>query len=268
MPVNIHSRSKSFISELLVSFIDWRIVYLRSVQSIRSRYARSHLGQFWVTLSLSLLIVATGLIWSLIWGINPDVYLPYVACGHIFYLFLAGTIQESTTGIISEQRLFYKKKLSFFIAPQICLLRNLIIFVHNVPVIFFVILWSSTVSFGMSPYYPFYLLLIAANLFFASYFLSLLCVYYRDIIQLVNSVLNVAFLLTPVIWNTSQIPEAYRHFAYINPFTGALELLRNPILGETVSDMAIMSVTGWTAASVILTYILWKFRSTKAIYWI
>ena len=253
---------------MIATLTFWRVIYLRATQAIRSRYIRSQLGEFWSVISIALLIIATGLVWSFIWNVDADQYLPYVACGHVIYLFVSGSINESTVAIIGEKRLFYKYNTSPFLAIHILVLRNIIVFVHNIPILVLVIAWSTHVSFSAGPIILLYFGLVLAFIYFSSVLFALLCVFYRDLIQLIGSLLQISFLVTPVIWSVDRIPEEFRNYVYLNPFAGAIEVIRNPILGSDVSDWAIMSLLLWILVGFILANVVWKYKRKNMIYWI
>ena len=79
----------------------------------------------------------------------------------------------------------------------------------------------------------------------AGYVIAMICVRYRDIIQLINSWLLVLFIITPVLWKPDSIPPENRFIADYNPLAQFVELLRNPFLGEPVSSYA------WLSALVV-----------------
>ena len=257
----------SYFSSIIDSAKHWRIIYLRSSQVIRSRYSRSTLGEFWSVLSIALLIISTGLVWSFIWNIDAHQYLPYVSSGHILYLFISGTINESTTSIIGENRLLYKFTISPLISIHILVFRNCITLIHNIPIIVIVIAWSSDVSGSLNLELMLYFPLVLLFIFFTCVFLAILCVYYRDMIQFVGSVLQISFLITPVIWHVDRIPEPYIKYVYLNPFAAAIEVIRNPILGNSISDLAVISLLSWTTIVFVLSFAFWKFKIKNIIYW-
>jgi len=51
----------------------------------------------------------------------------------------------------------------------------------------------------------------------AGYVIAMICVRYRDIIQLINSWLLVLFIITPVLWKPDSIPPENRFIADYNP---------------------------------------------------
>jgi lipopolysaccharide transport system permease protein len=82
------------------------------------------------------------------------------------------------------------------------------------------------------------------------------CARFRDIQPIVNSVMQIAFFVTPVIWKPTQLsPSGIKNLA-LNPFFDLLEIVRGPILGSNVAS------TTWIGAllySVALCAISWAF---------
>jgi lipopolysaccharide transport system permease protein len=86
--------------------------------------------------------------------------------------------------------------------------------------------------------------------------LGAFCARFRDIQPIVNSVMQIAFFMTPVIWKPSQLdPSSVEKLAF-NPFYDLLDITRGPILGTEVAG------TTWLGAlvySAILCAISWAF---------
>jgi hypothetical protein len=54
----------------------WRLSHLIGLGKIRRRYARSRLGQFWLTLSTAIMVVALGVVWSTLWKVDIRDLMP------------------------------------------------------------------------------------------------------------------------------------------------------------------------------------------------
>ena len=85
--------------------------------------------------------------------------------------------------------------------------------------------------------------------------LGTFCARFRDIQPIVNSVLQIAFFVTPVIWKPEQLgPRAV--WLPLNPFYDMLEIVRSPLLGHAPSLLV------WVAALIysgILCGLAWMF---------
>jgi ABC-type polysaccharide/polyol phosphate export permease len=100
--------------------------------------------------------------------------------------------------------------------------------------------------------------LVLANVLWMGVLLSLLGARFRDLGQLVSNLFMFGFLLTPIIWHASTMPEGSLRGAVMraNPLYHLVEMVRGPILGEPVMALTwwyvgVMSVCGWVAAAVV-----------------
>ena len=98
---------------------------------------------------------------------------------------------------------------------------------------------------------------------------AVICARFRDLSQIVSSILQVSFYLTPIIWLPSMLPNrAGINLLEFNPFFHFLEILRGPLLGTIPSMMSWIIVISITLASwVIALIIFFKFRDRLA-YWV
>jgi lipopolysaccharide transport system permease protein len=100
------------------------------------------------------------------------------------------------------------------------------------------------------------LLLWAVNALALTLLLGAFCARFRDIQPIVNSVMQIAFFMTPVIWKPTQLgPSGIAKLAF-NPFFDLLEIVRGPILGSGIA------ATTWAGAlvySAALCAISWAF---------
>ncbi|MBY0382787.1 MAG: ABC transporter permease [Xanthobacteraceae bacterium] len=247
----------------------WRLVHLLGVSGLRARYARSILGQFWLMISNLIFVVALGLLWSQIWKMQIDEYLPFIACGSIIYQFIASTINESPAVLVGDARIYVNERVPFLLSTMAHLYRQVIIVAHNVPIMIGIILWSKSAHLAVSPAFIFSLVATLIFLAAVSYSLSLVCARYRDLIQLVATVMQVMFLLTPVMWQVSFLPAMYVDYLFVlNPFASLIDILRNPLIGMEVHRLAYFSVLGWTLASVALAALAHRVWARTVIFWL
>ena len=96
------------------------------------------------------------------------------------------------------------------------------------------------------------LLLLVVNASWASMLLGIASARFRDVPQIVLSVVQIAMLLTPVFWLPGQrFAEGHPVLAF-NPFYHLLQAVRAPLLGDPVSPqtyavLVVMAVAGWAA---------------------
>ena len=92
-----------------------------SVMEMKQRYRRSILGPFWISLSLAIMMMSIGILWSQLWNIPVQEYLPYFTVGLLLWTLISAVIGESTqvfikhTGIIKQIRL----PLSYYVFSSV-----------------------------------------------------------------------------------------------------------------------------------------------------
>ena len=64
-----------------------------------------------------------------------------------------------------------------------------------------------------------------------AYLIAVICTRYRDVAQIVESILQIAFFATPVLWMVDLLKEEIRWLIDYNPFAVLLSLVRDPLLG-------------------------------------
>ena len=263
--VGIWQRALDDISDALSRF---NVILLLGSNDVLSRYRRSFLGQFWLTLSNALLIVTIGVVWAGIWKQPLTEFLPYLATGHVFWLLITAVLVDATS-VFSNSASFMKElslPRSIYIFAN--LVKNLIILPHNliiIPVVFlFFDAWPSVKVLLFIPA----LLLTSFTLLATSFWLAVLGLRFRDVAGVISSLLMVMFFLTPVIWREEAIEPHLRDLLIFNPFYIFLELLRAPLLGYEVSSLYWMIGIAILILNTLLGFVVFaKWRSSLT-YWL
>src|SRR5215467_1441526 len=256
------------IADLLQGIDNWRLSHLMGLGEIRRRYVRSRIGQFWLTISTGIVVTTLGLVWSTLWNMPVADLLPFVATSLIVWTLITGTLAEAATVFVSAGPIFLNQGMSFSTAIYALVYRHLIIFLHNLPII------AITVLLFPVPVEPICVIalpgfgLLVLTLVWTSYLVAIACVRFRDLMQVVQSGLMIAFFVTPVLWKPDQIPADQHYLLSLNPFAALLAVVREPLLGQlpTVDDWTIavvFSIGGFVVALPIIGYC-----QRRIIYWI
>ena len=236
---------------------------------IRSRYRRSVIGPFWLTISMGVMIACIGLVFGGIFNTPMDEYLPFLAAGIILWTFITGTINEGCTAFVSAEGMIKQLPIPLFVHVLRVVWNNVLMLAHHIvilPLVFLVM--GKSVSLIALLAIPGFVLVVLC-LSWLAFFFAIICTRYRDLPQIVASVLQVGFYFTPVIWMPALLPE--RLGAAIldwNPFFHVLELLRAPLLGSAPG------ITSWLVVGAIiilgwgLTLLLFARVKHRIAYWL
>lgn len=255
------------LKDFLTALPKWRVIHLIGLSALRGRFARSKLGQAWISISIFANICIFGVVWAMIWNVPVAKYLPHVGIGNVIYLFTSQTVNESTSIFIANAKLYINQKLPLSLSVLAHIYRSLIVLAYNMPIVLFLFFWSPYTKLNLNPFIPLGFLLTILFLIFSSYTLSIICVRFRDLIQVIGVIMQSIFLISPVMWDISMIPEKYRNYVYINPFASMLDILRSPLLGENTSHIAYLSLAGWCLFFILCAGIVHQKFSKNIVFW-
>jgi ABC-type polysaccharide/polyol phosphate export permease len=256
------------IADLLSGVDNWRLSHLMGLGEIRRRYARSRIGQFWLTISTGIMVAILGLVWSTLWHLPVADLVPFVAISLIVWTMITGTLGEAATVFPTNGAIFLNQGMSFSTAIYALVYRHLLIFLHNIPIIVITLLLFSVPAGRLAPVALLGFASLVVTLVWSSYLVAIACVRFRDLTQVVQNGLLVVFFITPVLWKPDQIPPGEHYLLSLNPFAALLAVVREPLLGQlpTLYDWttaAIFSIGGFVIALPIIGYC-----QRRIIYWI
>ena len=224
--------------DLSRGFTDWRLWLLLGVNDIRQRYQRSRVGQFWITLSMLVTIVALGLVYSYLFRMSLRDYLPSLTLGIVVWALISSMVTEACTIFTGAESYLRQVPMPKTIFVHRMLVRNLVTFAHNVTIVPLLYL-----AFGIAPGWPALLapigLVIATiNGFWIGLLVGMFCARFRDLPQIVASLMQIVFFVTPVMWRQDQLPSQMAWLVEINPLANLLRLIRDPLLGQVPTTSA------------------------------
>jgi len=237
-------------------------------QDIRQRYRRSMLGPFWLTLSTAVMVIALGLVYSTIFRMSIDSYLPYLAAGLVVWTLISTIMSEGCQAFVAVEGLIRQIRLPFTVHACRVIYRNIIILAHNLIIVVVVLvvfrLWPKPMVFALL--IPALLLTCVTGLW-ASLLLGLLCARFRDIPPIVTSLLQIAFFLTPILWHPELLPGRHRVIQW-NPFYHYVELVRAPLLGNAPPPQSWVVAIALTLAGSLLTFVIFSRYRARIAFWV
>jgi ABC-type polysaccharide/polyol phosphate export permease len=112
------------------------------------------------------------------------------------------------------------------------------------------------------------LLIIAVNGVCYGMILAIFAARYRDISQIIASLMQVAFFLTPIMWDRTILPPRYRFVTDLNPFTHFLNLLRAPLMGSLPDEFSVSVTLLITAFGLLFAFYIFSKVRHRIIYWL
>lgn len=236
-------------------------------QEIRQRYRRSMLGPFWLTISTGVMIGGMGPLYGKLFGHDIASYFPYLAVSLIVWLLIANLINDCSNAFIAAEGYIKQIKLPLTVHILRVVWKNLIIFAHNLVIVALVLVFFRPPLGWHLLEVPLGVLMISVNGLWLGLLLGLLCARFRDIPQIITSVVQVGFFLTPVMWKVETLGR-HQWVAQVNPLFHFLEIVRAPLLGNSASFLSWAAVFSITAAGYVITLLVFSRFRARIAYWV
>ncbi|MFE0022890.1 ABC transporter permease [Amycolatopsis sp. NPDC059021] len=258
-------------------------------QDIKQRYRRSVIGPFWITISQAVIALGLGLLYSQLFHLSVAVFLPYLSTGFIIWGFISGCLAEGMETFISNEGLIKQlpAPLSVYALRTVwrqtlLLAHNLIVYVIVVAIFFATLdnpyslgtqhgacdathLCHPGLSWNIFLAIPGFLLL-ALNAGWVTLLLGIASTRFRDIPQVINSLIQLMFYGTPIVWPVDQLlaggtreglSKVVLPIIQANPLYHFMQVVRAPLLGQsfTVGNWIVVgsiTIVGWALALVAM----------------
>lgn len=235
-------------------------------QDILLRYRGSVLGPFWLTLSMGIMIAALGILYSTLFKMELHDYMPFLCLGILSWNFLSSLVVESCHVFTQAEAVIKQVKLPFSVHAYRMIWRNLIIAGHNVVVYPIVMLIFGVVPTVYTLLFIPGLVLVLINAVWIAMLLGLICARFRDVPQIVASLVQVVFFVTPIIWKPELLGK-HEKLAHLNPFFAFVDVLRAPLLGVPPDTFSWLTVLGTTVIGWTVTLLMFARFRTRIPYW-
>lgn len=258
---------KKFLIDLRDGLSSYHVWTILGWYDIRQRYRRSTIGPLWITLSLAITVAAMGVLYGKLFHQDIHSYLPYLTSGMVVWNLVSSIITESTTVFVGAGPIIQQIRLpqTFHILRMI--VRQMVIFVHNMLVIVVVtVIFHVPIGWSLI-LFPLALILLATNALWLGLMIGALCARFRDVAQIINSLVQILFFLTPVMWKPESL-GSHSWITKLNPLGQFLDILRDPLIGQLSSLFSWIYVLAVTAVGWILTLIIFSKYRARVAYWV
>jgi ABC-type polysaccharide/polyol phosphate export permease len=256
------------LADISQGLANWRIWWMFAWNDVRRRYRRSGLGQFWLTLSMAATIGGLGFVYSSLFHTDVTKYLPYISVTFVGWGIISTLVIDSCTAFTENENLLRHVYLPRSLLVFRVMGRTFVVAAHNIliiPIVFAIfhvgvnanILWLAA---GLP--------LVIVNGFWFGFFLAIVCARFRDVPQIVTSIMQVVFFITPVMFLPEQLSQRGISVLRWSPFASLLEVLSAPVLGSRPSDLALVMCATMAAIGFLLVLPFAGRYAPRAVYWL
>jgi lipopolysaccharide transport system permease protein len=267
---DMRARMAAALADLGETIRLWPLVWTLSFFDIRLRYRGSLLGPFWLTLSTAVMVGSIGFLYAKLFHQNVAGYLPFLSISLVLWNFIATITSEGCTCFTASEGMIRAMRMPLSLHAARIVVRNLLVLAHNIVVIALVFAIFRTVPsldcFTLIPAFALWLIDSMA----ISLLLGIFGARFRDIPPIIASVVQIAFYLTPVMWNQTML--AHRGVSLVliklNPFFALLEIVRGPLLGYGLESGAWLSAIVYSVLLVVIAGAVFVRARPRLAYWV
>lgn len=238
---------------------------------IKRRYRRTIIGPFWTCISLVIFVIVIGSVGSGLLSKKTAEYLPFLVAGMIVWVMLQSTLLESVNVFVAGAGLIRQMNFEYSILVYSLVWRHFIVFAHNllVYILILLIFAPEKLAFANLLAIP-GLIVLAVNCTWLSLLLGMVSLRFRDLQQLVMSIVQVSMFVTPLFWPPEGLDGLRRlFFVELNPLYHLLTIVRDPLLGGKLPPVnSCIAATLITIVGCALTFAMFARYRKRIPYWL
>jgi ABC-type polysaccharide/polyol phosphate export permease len=204
-----------------------------SINDFKSRYAGSFFGVIWAFIQPIVTMLVLFYVFQFGFKSQPIHNVPFffwLVCGFVPWTFFADSFSSSAQSLMEYNYLVKKVVFRTSILPIVKILSSL--FVHFFFILFlFVVMFMYAFHFSVYNiqifYYLFGLFVLLLGL---GWVFSSIGVFFKDMLQFLNLIIQIGFWATPIFWSPEYLPEPYSFLVKLNPMNYIVQGYRDTFI--------------------------------------
>lgn len=254
--------------------IDWRelfhysdLLWFLTLRGIKAKYAQSVLGVSWAVIQP----LFSTLVFTVVFGnfaridSNGVPYFLFSFTAMVPWTFFSSTLTESASSLLTNASMINKVYFPRLVLPLSSIFSKGVDFV-----IAFVLLIGFLVAYQIVPAWevvllPWLLLVLLLTALGIGMILSAMAVQYRDVKHAMTFAVQLLMYGAPVVYPTTNVPNAWRTLYSLNPMVGVIEGFRSMFL-HTVDFPYLWLLAGTVTGLILFLFGLFYFRRMERIF--
>lgn len=251
------------------------LIWELSKNDFKKRYAGSSLGRVWAFVQPLVTVILYYVVFGLIFPGRADMaasglevpYVLWLTAGLVPWFFLNESITTGANAMVEYNYLVKKVVFKVGILPFIKTISAT--FIH---IFFAAVLLVMYFCYGFKPsfqliqlvYYSFCMFMLVLAI---TYTTSAVVVFFKDLLQIINILLQVGMWGTPILWKLSAIPEKYHAFFKYNPIYYVIEGYRTTLFeGTWVHQRGLETLVFWGIVALLFLIGAYVFKKLRPLF--
>lgn len=241
------------------------LLFFLALREIKIRYKQTIMGAGWALLQP----VFTMIIFTLIFGglaRIPSDGIPYPLfsySGLILWIYFSNTLTQSSNSLVNNAALLSKVYLPRIFIPTAPCIAGLVDYGIAISILIIMMIhyiFIPNITILLFPVIIFFTFMLACGL---GYWLSSICVKYRDVKFVMPFFIQLLMFVSPVIYPADIVGENLRWLLDLNPMTGLINAHRACLLGHMPINWYSLYLSLFITIIVFITGILYLKNTEK-----
>ena len=211
----------------------WRykwLLYELVLRDLKIKYRSSVLGYLWSLLNPLMMMTVLTIVFSTLFRFDIPNYPVYLLSGQLIYSFFSEATNMSMSSIINSASLIKKVYIPKYIFPVSRVLSSFVTLLLSLLAMVIVMVVTHVKFTWVILFFPIPLIYILVFSIGMGLLLSVLAVYFRDVIHLYSVLLSAWMYLTPIMYPINMVPDYVKRFIFWNPMYYFVEIFRQIVL--------------------------------------
>ena len=248
-------------------YLNREMIFRLSKNDFMVKYAGSYFGIIWAFVQPMVTILLYWFVFQMGFrsgSVGDTPFVLWLIAGMIPWFYFSEAISSGTNSLLEYSYLVKKVVFNISILPIVKVMSAL--FVHAFFLIVMVLIFA---CYGYVPdlytiqmlYYLFCMFVMVLGL---AYIGSALIVFFRDLGQIINILLQIGMWMTPIMWQYTMLPEAFQPLLKLNPIYYIIAGYRDCLIDKvSFWQHGVWTVYFWCFAAVVLLFGMQLFNKLK-----
>jgi lipopolysaccharide transport system permease protein/teichoic acid transport system permease protein len=256
------TRMKKYLKEIL----NRKDLLLYLVQSgLKAEHRNSYLGYFWWLLDPLLNALVYYFLVVVVLGRGGENYGVYLIIGLVAWRWTSSVVSTASRSILSQASIINQVYLPKAIFPVTRTVSQMINFFFGLVVIAIFLAAYGILPSWQIVFLPLIILVQLLIMLAISLVVAFICVFIRDIDNVMGHITRVLFYASPVIWEGSRLPADYQWVVRWNPIAYVLDGYRDILMYHRMPHLLPLCVIGVSALAICTLAMVYYSRNEHKI---
>lgn len=231
------------------------LIYLVK-SGLKAENRNSYLGYLWWLLDPLLNVIVYYFLVVIVLGRGGENYAVYLVIGLVVWRWMNTAVTTSAKSIRKYGSIINQVYLPKSLFPISTTSTQLFNFTFGLVVVALFLIVFGVVPGWQIIYLPIIIVVQLSLLLAVSLFLGYICVFIRDIDNILTHIMRLFFYASPIIWEGSRLPAEYNWIVAINPVAIIIESYRDVLMYQATPNFVGLTIIGTLSclAIVVLIY--------------